>query len=60
MRTGRLAGVAINKTVCNRRIRQHFFQQPVSLPLPEIAFMLARQTSLRDRRFNAMMIQFSS
>jgi hypothetical protein len=25
MRTGRLAGVAINQTVCSRRIRRHFF-----------------------------------
>jgi hypothetical protein len=25
MRTGRLAGVATNKTVCSRRIRRHFF-----------------------------------
>jgi hypothetical protein len=27
MRTGRLAGVATNKTVCSRRIRRHFFSR---------------------------------
>jgi hypothetical protein len=40
MRTGRWAGVAINKTVCNRRIRQHFFAT-YSTALPEIASALA-------------------
>jgi hypothetical protein len=33
MRTGRLAGVATNQTVCRRRIRRHFFQPGFEIQL---------------------------
>jgi hypothetical protein len=44
MRTGRLAGVATNKTVCSRRIRRHFLVtrftvRPFSAMIHQVFFL---------------------
>jgi hypothetical protein len=44
MRTGRLAGVAINQTVCNRRIRRNFSWPDLEIQLA-LFFSIVRVTA---------------